>query len=245
MSVFWWLLGLTLPFILVQYLLHREIQYLFLILTRRLNLAVGLFSLLFFPGVLLHELSHLLAALVLRVPVKKFSLIPHTTPTGRVRLGYVQTSQVDFIRDALIGTAPLITGGAAIALISHFILGLPGFFTGDFHTWWQALQQLPVLPDFWIWFYLLFTISSTMLPSESDRHAWLPIILVFAVILILIVFSGAGPWMKAHVLPVLSTVLPAISAVIAISLLTHLVLLIPAGLLRSILGRTLGISFTK
>jgi len=245
MTAFWWLLGLTLPFILAQVLLHREIQYLFLIMTRRLNLAVGLFSLLFFPGVLLHELSHLLAALLLRVPVKKFSLIPHTTPTGRVRLGYVQTNQVDVIRDALIGTAPLISGGAVIALISHFILGLPGFFTGDFHTWWQALQQLPSLPDFWIWFYLLFTISSTMLPSESDRHAWLPIILVFVLLLILVIAAGAGPWMKIHVLPVLSTILPAVSAVIAISLLAHLVLLVPAGLLRSILGKSLGISFTK
>ncbi len=243
MNAFWWLLGLTLPFILAQFLLHREIQFLFLIITRRPNLAVGLFSLLFFPGVLLHEVSHLLAAWILRVPVKRFSLIPHTTPTGRVRLGYVQTNQVDIIRDALIGTAPLITGGAVIALISHYILGLPAYFTGDFHTWWQALQLLPGLPDFWIWFYLLFTISSTMLPSESDRHAWLPIIIVFTAILVLVLLAGAGPWMKAHILPVLTDLLPAITAVIAISLLAHLLLLLPVGLLRGILSKTMGITF--
>lgn len=243
MTSFWWLLGITLPFILVQYLLHKEIQYLFMIITRRPNMAVGLFSLLFFPGVLMHELSHLLAAVVLRVPVKKFSLIPHTTPTGRVRLGYVQTIQADVLRDALIGTAPLITGGAVIALVSHYILGLPAYFTGDLRTWWQALQLLPGLPDFWIWFYLLFTISSTMLPSDSDRHAWLPVIIVFAVILILVLLAGAGGWMQEHVLPLIASFLPAISAVIAISLLAHLLLLLPVGLLRGILGKTLGITF--
>ena len=43
------------PLLFAQRWLHREIQWVFLLLTRSQAVALGLFSLLFFPGVLLHE----------------------------------------------------------------------------------------------------------------------------------------------------------------------------------------------
>ena len=55
-----WLLLMLGPLLFAQRWLHREIQILFLLLTRKPVIALGLFSLLFFPGVLLHELSHYL-----------------------------------------------------------------------------------------------------------------------------------------------------------------------------------------
>jgi membrane-associated protease RseP (regulator of RpoE activity) len=39
-------------------------------------------GILYFPGTLLHELSHFLAAVILRVPVASFSIMPKVTPTG-------------------------------------------------------------------------------------------------------------------------------------------------------------------
>ena len=62
-----WLVVCLAPFLLVQRWLHRDIQAVFLLLTRRPELTIGLFSLLFFPGVLLHETSHFLMAVLLRV----------------------------------------------------------------------------------------------------------------------------------------------------------------------------------
>ena len=56
----WWLLLLLGPLLLLQRSLHREIQVLFLVVTRRPDIAIALFSVLFFPGVLLHEGSHYL-----------------------------------------------------------------------------------------------------------------------------------------------------------------------------------------
>jgi hypothetical protein len=53
-----WLLLMLGPLLLLQPVLHREIQAVFLLLTRRPALTIGLFSLIFFPGVLLHEGSH-------------------------------------------------------------------------------------------------------------------------------------------------------------------------------------------
>ncbi|HUG33182.1 MAG TPA: hypothetical protein VMJ90_00320, partial [Anaerolineales bacterium] len=60
-----WLVLVLVPLILLQRLLHREIQAVFLILTRNPGVTMGIFSLIFLPGVFLHELSHFLMAKIL------------------------------------------------------------------------------------------------------------------------------------------------------------------------------------
>ena len=99
---------LILPLVFLQRLLHREIQAVLIILTRNSQLTIGLFSVLFFPGIFLHELSHFLMAKLLRVRTGNFSLIPAALPNGRLQMGYVETEETDVVRDSLIGLAPLI-----------------------------------------------------------------------------------------------------------------------------------------
>ena len=60
------------PLLLLQRALHREIQVVFLLITRRPEITVALFSLLFFPGVLLHEGSHYLMAKILGYELDEF-----------------------------------------------------------------------------------------------------------------------------------------------------------------------------
>ena len=60
-----WLLAALGIFIFLQRALHREIQAFFLILTRSVGVTQVLFAIIFFPGVLLHELSHFLSAKLL------------------------------------------------------------------------------------------------------------------------------------------------------------------------------------
>jgi hypothetical protein len=240
------LLACGLPFILIQRWLHREIQAVFLLLTRRQTLAVGLFSLLFLPGVLLHEASHFLAAVLLRVPTGRVSLIPQMLPDGRLRLGFVEVSATDPVRDALIGTAPLISGGIAIALLGNYPLGLspitPLAFQGRWNELGLALLQLPTRKDFFVWFYLAFTISSTMLPSPSDRRAWLPISFGLVGITGVAVLAGAGPWLLENVAPWINRGLESVALVFAISLGLHLLLAVPVGLLRALLSRLTGLT---
>jgi len=194
-----WLLAATLMLVVLQRSLHREIQAFLLILTRRTVLTEVIFALIFLPGVFLHELSHFLMAKVLGVQTGKFSLIPQALPNGRLRLGYVETASGGFIRDALIGAAPLVTGSLFVTYVAiyHYHL-LPVWEFVRLTGWnglWMGLSAITKASDFWIWFYLTFTISSTMMPSESDRHAWLPLGLLAGILLGIAFLAGAGPWM--------------------------------------------------
>ncbi len=234
-SLLWLVVSLVL-FLLAQRWLHQQIQLLFYLLTRRLNLALTLFSILFLPGVLLHETSHFVVARLLGVRTRRFSIIPQVTVDSRLRLGYVETAQADVFRDTLIGAAPFLVGGAVVAYLGIAQLGIAPLFDlasqGSWPQLWAALAALPERPDFWLWFYLTFTISSMMLPSPADRRAWLPVVLVLLATAVLALLAGAGPWMAQNVAPWLERILRAVATVLGIGLFVHLALAIPITFLR-------------
>jgi hypothetical protein len=236
-----WLLLLLAPALVLQRGLHFELQAIFLLLTRHENAAVGMFALLFLPGVLLHELSHYVMARLLGVRTARFSILPNILPGGKLQLGFVETEQVDLIRDALIGLAPLISGGALVAYLGLVQLGLgslgPAFGRGDWPGLWQALRQVSVQPDFWVWFYLTFVIGTTMLPSDSDRRAWLPLSLWAILLLGLVALAGAGPWLLENAAPALNSALRTLAVIFGINLGFHFVLWVPLRLLREGLAR--------
>jgi len=240
-----WSIGILLPLVFVQRRLHWELQAFFLILTRRPAVALGLFSFLFFPGVLLHELSHFVMAKLLGVRTGRFSLLPKALPNGKLRLGYVETSVSDPLRDSLIGAAPLITGALLIMLLGVNRLGLLPL-TGRVgetlvSNLWQALATLPERPDVWVWVYLAFAISSTMLPSASDRQSWLALGLLVAVLVGLAALAGAGTWMITNLAPWLNRGLHTLSGVFGLSLVLHVVLLLPVWAARALLSKITGL----
>jgi hypothetical protein len=226
-----WFVFMLLPLVFLQRLLHHEIQVVFLIITRNRQLTLGLFAILFLPGVFLHELSHFLMAKLLGVRTREFSLIPKPLPGGRLQMGYVEVAQTDILRDSLIGLAPLIAGTLFVAYAGiykmqlHTIWGVLG--NGAMKAFWDGLRGLPEVPDFYVWFYLTFAVSSTMLPSESDRHSWLQLGLWIAVLLALAIFSGAGDWMLANLAPALDDLLYSVAVLFGLSNLLHLILLAP------------------
>jgi hypothetical protein len=164
---------------------------------------------------------------------------------GKLRLGYVETAGSDVVRDALIGTAPLLSGGAAVAYLGIYRMGLVPLAAfvgnGDWQGFMQGLRALPAQQDFWLWFYLAFTISSTMLPSASDRRAWLPVILTGIFLLGVALLAGAGPWMLTNLAPWLNRALRSVATIFGISLAMHLALLIPLRLLRELVMRAFGL----
>jgi hypothetical protein len=243
-GLFWLLLTLT-ALIFLQRILHREIQAFFLILTRRPAATQIIFALIFFPGVLLHELSHFLAAKLLGVRTGRFSIFPQPLPNGRLRLGYVETESGGSVRDAIIGAAPLVTGClfVAWAAISRLVmLPLWDFLRGGNWTiFWMALRVVLGVPDFWLWFYLIFVVSSTMMPSASDRGAWLPVGLFAGGLVIVVILAGAGPWMLEHLAPGFNSFLRALALIFGLSAVLHALLILPFLLLHRMLTRLTGV----
>lgn len=239
------LAGCLVGFVLVQRWLHRELQAVFLLLTQRPVTALGLFSLLFFPGVLLHELSHYIMARLLGVRTGRLSLIPKVLANGTLRLGFVETAATDPLRDTLIGAAPLISGLVVVSFLGLQPLGILPLanlaLEADWSSFWREAAILPSRPDFWLWFYLAFAVSSTMLPSASDRRAWWSMALVFGIILIVAILPGVSEWMLENLAPVVNQGLRTLAAVFATSGIIHLVLAPPAWLAKILLSRITGL----
>ncbi|MBI4928928.1 MAG: hypothetical protein HY835_14270, partial [Anaerolineae bacterium] len=115
------------------------------------------------------------------------------------------------------------------------------FMNRDWNGLLTTLAGLPRQPDFWLWFYLAFAISATMLPSPSDRRAWLPVILVAAALTVLALLAGAGPWMAEHLAPLLNRSLRVVAAIFGISLALQALLWLPFRMTRGILVRLTGL----
>ena len=240
-----WFVFMLVPLIMLQRLLHREIQTVLLILTRDARLTIGIFQIIFLPGVFLHESSHFLMAKILRVRTGRFSVIPRALPDGRLQLGFVETAKSDVLRDSLIGAAPLIFGTLFVAFVAINRLEMNVLWrtiqNGQFNLFWMGVGILPRTQDFWLWFYLVFTVSSTMMPSESDRHAWLELIVSVGVLFSIALLIGAGPWMLSNVAPLLSNFLSSVALIFGLSALVHILLVLPTALVHKLLVRITGV----
>ena len=233
--------------IFAQRLLQREIQIILLLLTRRPNLAIGIFSILLLPGVFIHEISHLIMAFILRVPVRKISLLPEVTKQGKIRLGFVQTVKSDVARDSLIGLAPFIIGLLIVSFIGTQKLGFTALmdttYKSNLSAFLDAFKTLPQMTDFGLWFYFAFAISTTMIPSEADRQSWKIIILVISIILAVVIISGLGGWMVDNIYPVINQWILSVSFVLILSVLIHLLIFVPICILRQVIFKLVGLRF--
>jgi len=243
-NIFW----LVLTMVVLAWLqnrLHREVQLFFLLITRSPQLAVLFFSLVFFPGVFLHEISHFAMAKLLRVRTGRFSIFPKNLENGRLQLGYVEIVATDPVRENLIGAAPLLAGSAFVAYAGLTRLGLD--------TVWAALLQkglgegiagLFVLfqqPDIWLWLYLALAVSSTMFPSSTDRRPMLKTLIGLLILLGIVLALGAGYWLLDQVGPGLARTLGAAAVIFGVSAGLHVLMALPLTLIRLLLVEMLGI----
>jgi len=182
--------------LLIERWIHRHLQGVMLLLTGDPEVAVVLYALPLLPGIVLHELSHTFAALLLGVRVGRISLRPKRAG-GRVQLGFVPVESTDAVRASLIGLAPLLVGSAVILLVGYLVFGLgtmgEALSAGDWAGLIAGMLGAMDTSDVWLWAYAIFAISNTMLPSRADRQAWGPVILFLLLIGILVWAAGLGP----------------------------------------------------
>ena len=200
----WPILILIFCLVLLTQWITKHVQGIGYLVTSDGQIALYLYFVLIFPGVLIHELSHALAAWLMGVKVRRMSIgIRRKRRGGQVALGSVDIGSTGPLRASLIGLAPFVAGCLVILVIGGqvFNLHLPTPFT--LPRFWQELRSAYNVPDFWLWAYLVFAISNAMLPSAADRRAWgttLTFVLIIGAVAYLSgVFDGAPSLRSASI----------------------------------------------
>lgn len=144
-------------------------------------LSIGLLSVLFLPGVIVHELSHLFVALILFVRVGEMEFTPKVTE-GKLKLGSVQIEKTDPIRRAVIGFAPIFVGLILILMTVYFFeKNLPVLKSLEFYA------MAPIVIGI---IYTLFVISNTMFSSAKDMEGTIELTVAFAIIFVALYIVG-------------------------------------------------------
>ena len=183
------------------------------VLFRRLGRA--LYLVIMWPGVTVHELSHLVACLVTFTKVYEVKLFaPHEEAPGTLVLGYVRHAEPrDPVSAALIGGAPFFGGAAALWAAMRFLLpraasgaftalSLPGSghdlaalaarLAGQYASFFGTLAHAL---DWRAWttyafLYLVLVLSSHIAPSKPDMlHALAGVI---GIVVLIWIFAAAG-----------------------------------------------------
>lgn len=189
-----WLVVTLVPLFFMKRWINRHVQGLGLLLVGNNEAAMFLYFVLLLPGILIHELSHWLAAKLLRVRTGKISLWPSKRRGNQMSMGSVRVARTGPFRSSLIGVAPLISGSLAVLIIGQLILGLGDLgevlLSREWEQVWESILAHLRVPDFWLWLYLIFAISNAMLPSETDREPWKPVILFMSLAALFVYLAG-------------------------------------------------------
>ncbi len=232
------------PLYLMQRWINRHLQGLGLLLTGDSDSAVMVYFVALLPGIALHELSHWLVAVLLRVPVGKLSLWPKKKRRGQVRLGSVSVGAADAVRASLIGVAPLAVGSLVILLVGQLALGVGELgrvlLYGAWGDLWRQLVAYWRVPDFALWLYLIFAVANAMLPSESDRAAWPMMGLYVAGVAGVLVLVGGLPSVMAGVRATFLAAAGYLAYALGLAAAVSAIFVAAIALTEEVAGRALG-----
>jgi len=151
-------------------------------------------------GTMVHEMGHLLFALIFNYKVKKVNLFNPNKKTGRmghVKYGYIKGSILHRLGKFFVGAAPLFFGAAIVLLLMYFLVPngveLYSLLKQNYNL--SIINQIKnVLINlfsssnlsqfsFWIFIYLSLSIVTHMSPSKRDRSQMWSGLLWFGIIL--------------------------------------------------------------
>lgn len=154
--------------------LSNHLFNLFYRVTKSKRLSIYLISTLFLPGTVVHELSHVIMAVILRVEVGQIEFMPKLIGDN-LKLGSVQVAKSDPVRRTLMGTAPFLFGISIIIGIFFYVS------TNNLIN-----NQLIVI----LLLYLVFEIGNTMFSSKKDMEGALELMLVVSILIAILYFAG-------------------------------------------------------
>ena len=238
-----WLIIIFGVMLLLNRWITRHVNGLGLLISMNQSVATWLYFFLFLPGILVHEVSHYLVALLLRADPSKLSLWP-TSKRGRVVLGSVEIKKAHPLTHSIIGLAPLVVGCVVIWMIAQFLqfdrLG-EAISSGDLNQTFRAIGFSVATPDFWLWLYLLFAVANAMLPSPADRVYWRPVLIFLGSLLLFLIgfglFPEISPFFQDIFFNTIALLVFALSTVVVVDLLFIVIIFLLEVSLGAISGR--------
>jgi hypothetical protein len=173
--------------ILLLYFIHRKMTSELSDLLHRLggnqNWLIWVWSVVFLPGTIIHEISHFLAAAATGTRTGQIEIFPEfienlleesDRPRG-VSLGSVQVARMNPLQGFIVGLAPFISGTVLLIWLSSLI-----------QVSYQAQNLYPLL----LQAYLFFVIANSFFPSWSDIKQTLPLFIITLIAMALAGYFG-------------------------------------------------------
>ena len=202
------------------------------------------------PGILLHEITLWLAAGILRVRSERSIGFPAQQEIGELRLNFIRlSSDSGFLRFSLAKLAPIASGILCLWLIAAQVFNWQAVSaiaaSGSIDDIARALGRLTTTADFWLWFYLAFTVANTMFPAPwrgfSGRRKGA---LTFAAGALTIVIWRIGGEYAPFIANVIERLLFSLALVLLQTVAINIVAVLVLGALEAAIERITGKSAT-
>lgn len=204
--------------------LHYEFVALSILIFGSNLVGKWIYTIIFLPGTILHELSHWLMAELLGVGTGEITILPDFDDKlegDREKLGSVQTAKTGPLRSFLIGAAPFITGLSVLFVLGSLLL------QGGWFLWQYALI-----------FYGIIVVGSSMLLSREDRRSW-PFIAILVTILV-VIYYALPIKIPEHFIVATTSLVVKLNQVLFVTVFTILVIIGISYTLRRIIEKLLG-----
>jgi len=175
------------------------------------RVVIVVWSIIFLPGTIIHEISHFLAAAFTGARTGKIEILPeYLEDEGKddshhtVALGYVETQHLNPIQGFLVGIAPFISGLILLVFLASLM---------------KENYLVKNYPPLFLQVYLFFTIANSFFPSWTDIKQTLTLV-------VLAITAVFGAWFlgvqftigsKSLIWDILGSLWPALLLSIAIN----------------------------
>jgi hypothetical protein len=152
--------------------LHRHIFKVGWLVLSNSKTTTLIYYTFFLPGIVLNQFVRWLVAGILDVQAKHAIALPETQEIGELKLDFVKIHpKASSLKLAIINIMPFLVGLFVILLIAEHIFDIgtieKTIREGTEDNFQFIINHTMNIPDFWIWAYLLFTVSNTMTPDFS------------------------------------------------------------------------------
>ena len=160
-------------------LFTKSLSMLIFKLCRSETLTIHLIAIIFFPGVLVHELSHFIFAKLLLIKTGKIDFFPKLTGNS-LKLGSVSMEKANIAKRMIVGIAPVMVGMTILFLSIYLFFAI--YLRNDLSFIFVALFLIGA-----------FQITNTMFSSKKDMEGTIEILATLLIISVVLYILGVRP----------------------------------------------------